>query len=65
MAEQHRIWIEQFGTAVGISDEFGTPNALEYLASEKFLTLLEAAKTDSDCRAESLAFVGKIKSIFE
>lgn len=65
MAEQHKIWIEQFEAAVGIEDEFGTQNALEYLVGEKFVNFLEAAETDADFRAEIPAFVAKIRSIFE
>jgi hypothetical protein len=65
MAEQYKIWIEQFEAAENIEDEFGTQKALEYLVGEKFLNFLEAAETDADFRAEIPAFVAKIKTIFE
>ena len=65
MAEQHKIWIEQFEAAEGIEDEFGTQKALEYLVGEKFLNFLEAAENDADFRSEIPAFVAKIKTIFE
>jgi hypothetical protein len=57
MAEQYKIWIEQFEAAENIEDDFGTQKALEYLVGEKFLNFLEAA--------EIPAFVAKIKTIFE
>jgi len=65
MAEQHKIWIEQFEAAENIEDDFGTQKALEYLVGDKFLNFLEAAETDADFRAEIPAFVAKIKEIFE
>ena len=65
MAEQHKIWIEQFEAAENIEDDFGTQKALEYLVGEKFLNFLEAAETDADFRAEVPAFVAKIKTVFE
>jgi hypothetical protein len=65
MAEQYKIWIEQFEAAENIEDEFGTQKALEYLVGEKFLNFLEAAETDADFRAEIPAFVAKIMTIFE
>jgi len=63
--EPHKIWIQQSEAALGIEDEFGTQQALEYLVGEKFLNFLEAAETDVDFRAEIPAFVAKIKEIFE
>ena len=63
--EPHKTWIEQCEAAEGIEDEFGTQKALEYLVGEKFLNFLEAAETDADFRAETPAFVTKIKEIFE
>ncbi len=59
MAEQHKIWIEQFEAAENIEGEFGTQKALEYLVGEKFLNFLEAAETDQDSRSEIPAFVAK------
>ncbi len=64
MAEPQKIWIEQCEAARGIEDEFGTQKALNYLVGEKFLNFLEAAETDKDFRAEILAFVAEIKTIF-
>lgn len=65
MAEQHKIWIEQFEAAENIEDDFGTQKALEYLVGEKFLNFLEAAETNADFRAEVPAFVAKITTLFE
>lgn len=65
MAEQHKIWIEQFEAAKNIEDDFGTQKALEYLVGEKFLNFLEASETDADFRAEIPAFATKIKEFFE
>jgi hypothetical protein len=65
MAEQYKIWIEQFEAAENIEGDFGTQKALDYLVGEKFLNFLEAAETDADFRAEIPAFVAKIKTIFE
>jgi hypothetical protein len=61
----HEIWIDQCEAAVGIEDDFGTQQALDYLVGEKFLNFLEAAETVADFRAEIPAFVAKIKTIFE
>ena len=38
-----KIWIEQCDAARNIEDEFGTPQALEYLVGDKFINFLEAA----------------------
>ena len=65
MTEFHKIWIEQCQAARGIEAEFGVPKALEYLVGEKFLNFLEAADEDANFRAEVLAFVAEIKTIFE
>ena len=65
MAEQHKIWIEQYEAAENIEDDFGTQKALEYLVGDKFLNCLEAAETDKDFRSEIPAFVAKIKTLFE
>jgi hypothetical protein len=65
VAEQHKIWIEQFEAAQNIEDDFGTQKALEYLVGDKFLNFLEAAETDKDFRSEIPAFVAKIKTLFE
>jgi hypothetical protein len=65
LAEQHKIWIEQFEAAEEIEDEFGTQKALDYLVGEKFLNFLEAAENDEDFRSEIPAFVAKIKTLFE
>jgi hypothetical protein len=63
MAEQHKIWIDQFEAAENIEGDFGTQKALDYLIGEKFLNFLEAAETDKDFRSEIPAFVAKIKTI--
>ena len=60
-----KIWIEQCEAARGIEDEFGTPEALEYLVGDKFINFLEAADDHASFRAEIPAFVAEIKSIFE
>ena len=60
-----KIWIEQCEAARGIEDEFGTPEALEYLIGDKFINFLEAADDHVSFRAEIPAFVAEIKSIFE
>jgi hypothetical protein len=61
----HKIWIEQCQATHGIADEFGTPQALDYLVGEKFLNFLDAAEKDAAFRAEIPAFVAAIKEIFE
>jgi len=65
MTKQHQIWIEQCEAARGIEDEFGIPQALSYLVGEKFINFLEAAEDNAEFRAEILAFVAEIKTIFE
>ncbi len=60
-----KIWIEQCEAARNIEDEFGTPQALEYLVGDKFINFLEAADDHASFRAEIPAFVAEIKSIFE
>lgn len=61
----NKIWIEQCKAARGIEDEFGVPNALDYLIGEKFLNFLAAADGDAEFRVELPAFVAEIKTIFE
>ena len=39
----HKISIDLCNAARDIENEFGVPNALDYLIGEKFLTFLEAA----------------------
>ena len=56
---------EQCEAARGIEDEFGVPQALQYLVGEKFLRFLEASDDDADFRAELPAFAAEIKTIFE
>ncbi len=51
--------------ARGIEDEFGVPNALEYLVGEKFLNFLEASEDYAELRAEIPGFAAEIKTIFE
>ncbi len=63
--EPCEIWIEQCEATRQIEAEFGTQNALDYLIGEKFLSFLEAAENDAEFRAEVLAFVAEIKTIFE
>ena len=63
--EPSKIWMEQCEATRAIEDQFGTPNALEYLIGEKFLNFLSAAEDHADFRAEIPAFVAKIKQIFE
>jgi hypothetical protein len=63
--EPWKRWIEQCEAAREIEDEFGTPRALDYLVGEKFLNFLEAAETHPEFRAEILAFVAEIQTIFE
>jgi len=63
--ELSKIWIEQCEAARGIEEEYGTPQALEYLVGEKFLNFLEAAENDPKFRTEIPAFVAELKSIFE
>ncbi len=63
--EPCKIWIEQCEATRAIADEFGTPNALDYLIGEKFLNFLSAAEDHADFRAEIPAFVAEIKRIFE
>ena len=60
-----QIWIEQCEAARGIEEEYGTPQALEYLVGDKFINFLEAADDHASFRAEIPAFVAEIKSIFE
>jgi hypothetical protein len=60
-----KIWIEQCEAARRIEDEFGTPNALDYLVGEKLLNFLEAAEIDTSFRAEIPSFVAEIRTIFE
>ena len=60
-----KIWIEQCDAARNIEDEFGTPQALEYLVGDKFIDFLEAADDHASFRAEIPAFVAEIKQIFE
>ena len=60
-----KIWIEQCEAARGIEEEYGTPQALEYLVGDKFINFLEAADDHASFRAEIPAFVAEIKSIFE
>ena len=60
-----KIWIEQCEAARGIEEEYGTPQALEYLVGDKFINFLEAADDHASFRAEIPAFVSEIKSIFE
>jgi hypothetical protein len=60
-----KIWIEQCEAARGIEDEYGTPQALEYLVGDKFINFLEAADDQASFRAEIPAFVTEIKQIFE
>lgn len=59
------IWIEQCQAARAIEDEFGVPNALEYLVGEKFINFLEVADSNPELRAEIPAFSAEIKTIFE
>jgi hypothetical protein len=61
----HKIWIEQCEAARGIEDEFGTPQALDYLFGEKFINYLEAAEEEPEWTAEIPAFVAEIKTFFE
>lgn len=63
--ELSKIWIAQCEAARGIEDEYGTPQALEYLVGDKFINFLEAADDHVSFRAEIPAFVAEIKSIFE
>jgi hypothetical protein len=63
--EPCKIWIEQCEATRAIEDQFGVPNALEYLIGQKFLNFLQAAETHADFRAEIPAFVAEIKRIFE
>ena len=65
MTPSCKIWIDLCNAARGIENEFGVPNALDYLIGEKFLTYLEAADDDGEFRAELPAFVAEIKTIFE
>jgi hypothetical protein len=65
MSNPAGIWIEQCEAARGIEDEFGVPEALNYLIGEKFLNFLEAADDDGEFRAELPAFAAEIKTIFE
>jgi hypothetical protein len=60
-----KIWIDQCEAARRIEDEFGTPNALDYLVGEKLLNFLEAAEIDTSFRAEIPSFVAEIRTIFE
>ena len=60
-----KIWIEQCEAARGIEEEYGTPQAMEYLVGDKFINFLEAANDHASFRAEIPAFVAEIKSIFE
>ena len=60
-----KIWIEQCEAARGIEEEYGTPQAMEYLVGDKFFNFLEAADDHASFRAEIPAFVAEIKSIFE
>ena len=60
-----QIWIEQCEAARGIEEEYGTPQAMEYLVGDKFINFLEAADDHASFRAEIPAFVAEIKSIFE
>ena len=60
-----KIWIEQCEAARGIEEEYGTPQAMEYLVGDKFINFLEAADDHASFRAEIPAFVAEIKSIFE
>jgi hypothetical protein len=61
----HKFWINECHVARTIEQEFGVPNALDYLIGEKFLNFLEAADDDAEFRAELPAFVAEIKTIFE
>ena len=61
----HEIWREQCEAARTIEDNFGVPNALDYLIGEKFLRFLEVAETNAEFRAEIPAFVAEIRTIFE
>jgi hypothetical protein len=63
--EPCKIWIDQCEAARRIEDEFGTPNALDYLVGEKLLNFLEAAEIDTSFRAEIPSFVAEIRTIFE
>ena len=60
-----KIWIEQCEAARGIEEEYGTPQAMEYLVGDKFFNFLEAADDHASFLAEIPAFVAEIKSIFE
>jgi hypothetical protein len=60
-----KIWIEQCEAARGIEEEYGTPQAMEYLVGDKFINFLEAADDHASFRSEIPAFVAEIKQIFE
>src|SRR4051812_245388 len=61
----HEIWREQCAAARTIEDNFGVPNALDYLIGEKFLHFLEVAETNAEFWAAIPAFVTEIRTIFE
>lgn len=63
--DPRNIWTEQCQAALGIEDEFGVPQALEYLIGEKFINFLEASDDHADLRAELPAFAAEVKTIFE
>jgi hypothetical protein len=63
--EPWKIWLEQCEAARRIENDFGTPQALDYLIGEKFLNFLEAAETQAEFRAEVPAFVAQIRTLFE
>jgi len=63
--DPRNIWVEQCQAARGIENEFGVPQALEYLVGEKFINFLEASDDLADLRTELPAFAAKIKTIFE
>lgn len=65
MTEHHKIWLDQCEAAKQLEGEFGVQQAFDYLIGKKFLNFLEAAETDADFRVEILAFLAKIKEIFE
>ena len=65
MTPSCKTWTALCNAARCIEDEFGVPNALDYLIGGKFLSFLEAADDDPDFRAELPAFVAEIKTIFE
>jgi hypothetical protein len=55
----------QVDAARGSHESFGPQKALGYLIGEKFLSFLEIAETDRQCRQAILAFVAEIKALFE